>query len=220
MKKTILGAALLAALAGPAFAADMPPRPYAKAPAYTAPALVYNWTGFYIGINGGGGWGTSRWDSTGDFDLSGGLVGGTVGYNWQTGALVFGLEGDIDWSNIKGRTSVLCPAGCETRNSWLGTARGRLGFAADRFMPYVTGGLAFGDIQARVPFLPGRTDTNTGWTVGGGVEYAFANNWTAKAEYLYVDLGKINCGIACGALTTDDVTFKTHIVRGGLNFRF
>ena len=109
---------------------------------------IYNWTGFYVGINGGGGWGNSQWDGINKFDVSGGLIGGTIGYNWQVGQIVVGAEGDIDWSGIKGSTNVLCAAGCETRNTWLATVRGRLGYAFDRFLPYVTAGLAVGDINA------------------------------------------------------------------------
>ena len=124
----------------------MPPyQPVSRPPLY---APVYNWTGFYLGINGGGGWGTSQWDGVDKFDLSGGLIGGTVGYNWQVNQLVLGAEGDIDWSGIKGTTTVLCPGGCETRNQWLATVRGRLGYAWDRFLPYLTAGLAAGDINA------------------------------------------------------------------------
>ena len=129
---------------------------------------VYNWTGFYIGINGGGGFGRSQWDSTGSFNTSGGLVGGTVGYNYQFGQGVVGLEGDIDWANINGTTNTSAPLGCKTSDHWLSTVRGRLGYAADRFMPFVTGGAAFGDIRASTPGFAGASTTNAGWTVGGG----------------------------------------------------
>jgi len=223
MKSVLLasvGVLTLAALAAPAGAADLPRRydPVPQAPIY-APA--YNWTGFYIGINGGGAWGDSSWDSAGSFDLTGGLVGGTAGYNWQMGSWVFGLEGDVDWTNIDGKiTNGLCPLGCQTANSWIATVRGRVGYAFDRIMPYFTGGLALGNIEATTPFFVGKDATNAGWTVGGGLEVAIMNNWTAKAEYLYVDLGELNCGIGCGALFNDNVSFKTHLLRGGINYRF
>jgi outer membrane immunogenic protein len=215
-----LGIVAVAGIGSVASAADIPRRP-APAPAqapYFAPP--YNWTGFYVGINGGGAWGTSRWDSTGSFDVSGGLVGGTLGYNWQAGAIVFGIEGDINWTDIDGRTNTACPLGCRTENGWLGTVRGRIGYAFDRFMPYVTGGLAFGDVDARTPGSPGASSDRTGWTVGAGLEFALAGNWTAKAEYLYVDLGSFNCGLNCGAFTPDNVSFKTNVLRVGLNYRF
>jgi outer membrane immunogenic protein len=215
-----LGFAALVGFAGAASAADIPRRPApppAQAP-YFAPA--YNWTGFYIGINAGGAWGTSRWDSATSFDVSGGLVGGTLGYNWQSGPFVFGVEGDIDWADISGSTNAACPLGCRTENGWLGTARGRIGYAFDRFLPYVTGGLAFGDIKASTPGFAGGSSTRTGWTAGAGLEFALAGNWTAKVEYLYVDLGSFNCGLNCGAFTPDNVSFKTNILRAGLNFRF
>jgi outer membrane immunogenic protein len=221
MKRVFLALVGLAALTGTAAAADLPPR-MAPAPYYKAPVAVpvYNWTGFYIGINGGGGFGRSQWDSTGNFNTSGGLVGGTVGYNYQFGQGVVGLEGDIDWADINGTTNTFCAFGCKTSDHWLSTVRGRLGYAADRFMPFITGGAAFGDIRASTPGFAGANQTNAGWTVGAGLEFAIAGNWTAKAEYLYVDLGKFNCGISCGALVTDNVSFTTNIVRAGVNYRF
>jgi outer membrane immunogenic protein len=221
MKRAFLALVGLAALTGTAAAADLPPRP-APAPYYKAPVVapVYNWTGFYIGINGGGGFGRSDWDSTGGFNTSGGLVGGTIGYNYQAGQAVFGLEGDIDWANINGTTNNACPTGCKTSDDWISTIRGRLGYAADRFMPFVTGGAAFGDIKATSPGFAGATNTNAGWTIGGGLEFAVAQNWTIKAEYLYVDLGKFNCGLSCGAAVSDNVSFTTNLVRAGVNYRF
>jgi outer membrane immunogenic protein len=156
------------------------------------------------------------------FDVSGGLIGGTVGYNWQFGQVVVGAEGDIDWSGIKGTTTVLCPGGCETRNKWLATVRGRLGYAFDRFLPYFTGGLAVGDINASLPLpvLPGGSISNAGWTVGAGLEVGVVSNVSLKAEYLYVDLGNFNCGLNCGLAPGGNVSFTTNIFRGGANLRF
>jgi outer membrane immunogenic protein len=223
MKRMIFASAVvltLGALAGAAAAADMTPRyqqPFVKAPMY---GPVYTWTGFYIGLNGGGGWGHSSWDRTGGFDLSGGVIGGTTGFNWQTGQVVLGVEGDVDWSGVSGTTMTLCPVGCTTRNDWLGTLRGRLGYAFDRFLPYVTGGLAAGDIRATTPGFAGASQTNLGWTVGVGLELAIIGNWTAKGEYLHVDLGNFSCGLACGLITPDTVSFQADLVRGGVNYRF
>ena len=217
MKRYLLafaGVLGLAASLGTALAADLSrPAPYAtKAPPYVAP--YYNWTGFYIGVNGGGAWGTDN------FNTSGGLVGGQVGYNWQFGQFVYGLEGDADWTNIRGNAG--CGVvGCTVRNDFLSTVRGRLGYAADRWMPYVTGGLAIGNIRTSGPALFGNDQTNAGWTVGGGLEFALPSNWTAKVEYLYVDLGNNNnnCGVGCG-FPNSNVDFTTNIVRGGFNYRF
>ena len=222
MKRVLLACVGVLALGGAAAAADLPvaPAPYYKAPVY-APA--YNWSGFYLGINGGGGWGRSTWTTTGPFDTSGALVGGTIGYNYQMNQVVLGVEGDLDWSNINGSTSTGCTsatgAGCQTSNNWLGTVRGRLGYAADRFMPYITGGAAFGDIKASGPGLTGTDTTNVGWTLGGGIEFAIAGHWTAKAEYLYVDLGSVSCGAACGA-AVQNVNWHANLGRVGLNYRF
>jgi outer membrane immunogenic protein len=227
MKRLVLaGVAALSTVTmmGAATAADIARRQAMpmKAPAYYAP---YNWTGFYVGINGGGGWGRSDWSgplgSTDSFDLSGGLVGGTIGYNWQMGQWVFGLEGDLDWTNIRGSTSSGICAGtsCETRNDWLGTARARFGYAFDRIMPYVTGGLAFGNVKTELAGVGSSDETQAGWTLGGGAEFAIAGPWTAKVEYLYVDLGKGSCDVAvCGVAT--DADFTTNIVRAGVNYRF
>jgi outer membrane immunogenic protein len=134
---------------------------------------------------------------------------------------VFGLEGDIDWTNIRGSfTNLACPAGCETRNSYFGTVRGRIGYAGwGNLLPYVTGGLAFGDIQANRAGFAGANDGHAGWTIGGGVEFAFAGPWTAKVEYHYADLGSIGCSAAsCG--TASNANFRTSILRGGVNYRF
>ncbi len=223
MKRLVVacvGFLAVACAGGPAAAADFPryqPPPPAYSPAY---GPGYYWTGFYLGINGGGGWGTSQWDGVGNFDLSGGVIGGTVGYNWQVNQFVLGAEGDVDWSGIKGTTTVLCPTGCETRNKWLATVRGRLGYAFDRFLPYVTGGLAVGDIAASVPILPGGSITNAGWTAGVGLEVGVVSNVSVKAEYLYVDLGNFNCGLNCGLAPGGNVSFDTSLLRGGLNVRF
>ncbi len=201
-------------------AADLSVAPIYKAPPLVA-APAYNWSGFYIGANGGGGWSSSNWSGAGSTNGSGALVGGTAGLNWQTGRAVFGLEGDIDWANIKGtNTSATCPAGCTIQNDWLSTVRGRAGYAFDRILPYVTGGLAVGDIKATTPGFAGTSTTNAGWTAGGGLEFALTNNWTAKAEYLHVDLGNMNCGFNCGVAANNNVSMREDVVRGGLNFKF
>lgn len=216
----VISSAALLTLAPSAPAADLSVAPIYKAPPLVA-APAYNWSGFYIGANAGGAWGTSGWDSAGSFNLSGGVAGGTAGANWQVGHAVVGVEGDADWSALKGSTtSAGCPAGCSTNNDWLATVRGRAGYAFDRVMPYVTGGLAVGDIKASTPGAVGANETNAGWTVGGGLELALTNNWSAKAEYLHVDLGNMNCGFSCGASGSNNVSLKSDVVRGGLNFRF
>jgi outer membrane immunogenic protein len=221
MKRFLLASVGVLTLASLAQAADLPRQVVTKAPPYVAP--YYNWTGFYVGVNGGGGWGTTKWDSTNSFDVSGGLVGGTVGYNWQFGTWVLGLEGDLDWADINGTTSSPgCIGGnCMSRNTWLGTARGRVGYAFDRWMPYITGGAAFGNVDATHPNATGSSSTQAGWAAGAGVEFAVINNVTAKVEYLHYDLGSFNCGLNCGnGFVNDNVSFNANVVRGGLNLRF
>ena len=227
MSRTIRpGIAVAALLLAPmaAQAADLSSPSY-KAPAYSAPAYS-NWTGFYVGLNGGYGFGKSSWTdatglTTGDFNVEGGMVGGTLGYNLQTGSWVWGLEGDLDASWMKGSNTTLCGTpGCETKNSWLGTARGRIGYAGwANWLPYLTGGAAFGDIKANNAGLASASTTKVGYALGAGVEYAFMGNWSTKLEYLYADLGKATCLAAtCGSDT--DITFKANIVRLGVNYRF
>jgi outer membrane immunogenic protein len=216
MKRVVLACVGVAALGGVAAAADLPPSPappYYKAPAVYAPP-AYTWSGLYIGINGGGAWGQSSWTTTGSFDTSGGFAGGTIGYNYQMDQAVLGIEGDIDWADINGSTG----GAAKTNDNWLSTVRGRLGYAADRFMPYVTGGLAVGDIQASLPGFAGGSTTNVGWTAGGGIEFALPGHWSAKAEYLYVDLGNFSCS-SCGP-TAQSVSFTANLFRGGINYRF
>jgi outer membrane immunogenic protein len=230
MKKTFwasVGSVLLC-LVNPAFSADMP---IAHMPVKGAPppflAPFYNWTGFYVGINGGYGFGTSRWNGRGggttdDFDIDSFLIGGTIGYNYQMGSIVWGLEGDFDWSdiNIKGSTRRgACPGTCTTTNQWLGTARFRLGYAFDGWLPFVTAGGAFGDIKA-TSSLGSTNSTEFGWTLGGGVEWAFLYNWTGKVEYLYVDLADGQCSGRCAGGPPFNVRFNTHLVRAGVNYRF
>lgn len=223
MKRILLasvGLMVMAGLTGTASAADLPrQQPIYKAPAYVSP--VFNWTGAYIGLNGGGGWGTSNWNGLpNSASVSGGLVGGTVGYNWQFGTWVLGLEGDIDWSGISGSTNAAACPSCTTHNDFLSTIRGRAGYSFDRWLPYVTGGAAIGNIRATNPGLADINQTNVGWTVGAGVEYAFAPNWSAKLEYLYADLGSVSCGLGTACGLGGKVDFTTNIVRGGVNFRF
>jgi outer membrane immunogenic protein len=219
MKRLILaglGALAVVTTMGSANAADMPPRQTempVKAPLYEPP---FSWTGFYIGINGGGGFGRSDFSApfpTGSFNTSGGLVGGTLGYNYQTGNIVLGAEGDIDWSDIHG-SAACAGTSCETRNNWLGTARGRLGYTFGNFMPYVTGGLAVGDINTSIAGVGDASQTKAGWTAGGGIEAHISGPWSAKVEYLHVDLGR------GASVLGSDAKFQTDLVRAGLNYKF
>lgn len=217
-----LAALTLAGLASSASAADLP-RPAYKAPIYTAP--VFTWSGLYVGINGGYGWGhTSITDPIGGFDISmkGALAGATLGYNVQTGVWVWGVEGDIDYSWIRGTNTTDCAPGCESRLTWLGTVRARAGYSFGNFLPYITGGLAVGSVKLTPDTTADVSETKThfGWTVGGGVEYSMFGTWSVKAEYLYADLGKTDCDDSvCGV----GVSYKVaplNIARLGVNYRF
>lgn len=212
-------------------AADLPAR--TPAPVYKAPAaLPYNWSGFYLGLNGGYGWGRSSWSDptvgadSGSFNTSGGLIGGQMGYNWQTGAAVIGIETDADWTNIKGSTAgpggvcAIDAAGmCQTQQNWIGTTRLRLGYAADRWLPYVTGGVAYGDIQAN-QITGNASTTRAGWTAGGGLEVGLDRNWSAKVEYLHIDLGTAVLFSAATGASSLSVPVTNDVVRAGVNYRF
>ena len=220
MKSTLgLGFAIAALMfTTSAQAADMPikgQRPYV--------AAYYNWTGFYAGINAGYGFGTSNWTFPAGTSVKpkGALVGGTLGYNWQAGSIVYGLEGDFDWSGVKGSVACDPATTCETSSRWLATFRGRIGYAFDRWLPYFTAGAAYGNVKATATdavlgVVAEGSKSKLGWTAGAGLEYAFLGNWTAKIEYLYVDLGNFDVGTP----TITTVSFKENIVRAGLNYKF
>jgi outer membrane immunogenic protein len=161
-------------------------------------------------------------------------VGPTVGCNIQTGAFVFGVEGDWSWSWKEGGGNGIAPfntaAISETREKWLATIRGRVGWAWDRWMIYATGGAAFADVEARVIPDPAsalatisESKTRTGWTVGGGFEWAFAPNWSAKLEYLHVEFRDDAYFLtppAGFANRAGGVPLTNEIVRAGINYRF
>ena len=179
MKKFLLSGVALAALivAVPASAADMA----ARGQVYKAPAAapLFDWTGFYIGAHGGYGWG-----SFGGLDPAGAFGGGQVGVNWQFAPnWVWGVEADISGANLNDSV-----AGVNVKTDVFGTARARLGYTVDRTMFYGTGGFAWADTKASLAGASS-SQTNYGWVVGAGIEYAFAPNWTAKVEYLHADYG-------------------------------
>jgi outer membrane immunogenic protein len=227
MKRILIAGALALAAGGQALAADLPQPapPPPRAPAVYVPAAIpyYNWGGVYFGINAGYGFGRTDWTApagtTGNFNTSGFLGGGTVGANFQAAAFVFSVEGDIDWTNVKGTTSNAGCVGCQTSSNYLGTGRVRAGYAFDRILVYATGGGAVGNVKATTA-AGSNSNTEFGWTAGLGVEAAFSPNWTAKVEYLYVDLANGTCTTACGAFGPVGVTFTESIVRAGVNYKF
>ncbi|MGJ5082260.1 outer membrane protein [Bradyrhizobium sp. HKCCYLS3013] len=265
MKTLASAVSLLLASSLGAFAADLPAR-YTKAP---PPAVIYNWTGFYFGGSVGYGWGRSNLNTTLDQTSSwavegaafqnqfvnisnnrlnpAGVLGGLqAGYNWQSGAGVFGIEADINGSDLNKRTvyTAANPPTTRTfnesiRNDWFMTLRGRAGYAVDTTLFYVTGGLAVGNVKGSWDLTSANgytktasaNETRVGWTVGAGVEHAFAPNWTVKAEYLYTDLGSINYTSAYvlgstfappGSNYVERLSqdFSFHTVRVGVNYKF
>jgi outer membrane immunogenic protein len=263
MKKLALAVSILAITAAAASAADMAPAPYTKAPVVVPP--VYNWTGFYIGANAGGAWGKSDpatstvYSSIGYFDVSsvaavnaaglqrinssGFTGGGTAGYNWQTGSVVFGIESDFNYFGLKGSTSSTAVYPCcapttfsinsSTSSDWLFTLRPRVGFlVTPALLLYGTGGLAVADVKSNFLFTDqfgavesaANSTTRTGWTAGAGAEYTLMNGWSIKGEYLHVDLGSssltstnLNFG---NNVFTHTIDWHSDIVRVGVNYKF
>jgi outer membrane immunogenic protein len=204
----------------PAAAADLGPSRMmpVKAPAY----MPFNWGGWYAGLNLGGGFS----------DVSGVVFGGQIGYNWQFGQWVFGLETDIQFSG-QDSDSVFTAGGAtfvdRQELEWFGTFRGRLGYALwDRWLPYVTGGLAYGGRKASgavTGTLAGpysADDTAVGWALGVGVDYAITPAWTARVEYLHVSLDSFTAtyGLSGGTAIVNYGRLDNDIVRGALNYRF
>jgi outer membrane immunogenic protein len=228
MKKTILGAALIAALAGPAFAADMPARPIAKAPAYTAPAVVYNWTGFYIGGHLGAGFAGDNALQSNDARFLGGVQAGfdyQFAPNW-----VLGAEAQYSWLSGGNNNGVLFPGGTLVTGraaDQIGSVTGRLGYTWGPALLYAKGGYAWRDGNtigmtiAGVPQAFTTTgNTKDGYTVGAGLEYLFAPNWSAKAEYQYYNFG--NTTVQTGPADVVGTRFRNdeHTVKVGVNYRF
>jgi outer membrane immunogenic protein len=255
MKKLVAALLTVALSAAGASAADLPARTYSKAPVVVAP--IYNWTGFYVGLNAGYGWGRSNLDTlvVGGFGPPNQVLvssldtlrlsprgftgGGQAGYNWQSANWVFGLEADFDYFGARDSqltASTFVGGGNFTvansaRTDWLFTARPRLGYAFNRSLIYVTGGVAvtefkyasslvdpvFGTSQAAAT-----SQTKAGWTVGAGWEYALLNNWSAKVEYLYADFGSVamtSIG-GNGAVFNQKASYTTSIARAGINYKF
>jgi outer membrane immunogenic protein len=213
-----------------AAAADLP---LPSQPNYDANTPYTHWGGVYVGLNGGYGFGSSQWSQglilTNIFNTDGFLLGGTIGFNYPVSAILFGVEGDLDWSTLKGSVGTCAvngagaAAACETKNNVLGTVRARMGYTLDRTLIYLTGGAAFGDFQTGLnPPATFDSATKIGWAAGAGIEYAFSDAWSAKAEYLYVDLGTASCTSAanCGSAAGASATLTENLVRGGFNYRF
>jgi outer membrane immunogenic protein len=252
LRRACLASASAMALTASAFAAEPAPVP--------PPLPVFSWTGFYIGIDGGFGGGVIDTDSilvqppiipvvpgivstlhtsnrTGGF-----IVGGQVGYNYQLpNNIVLGLESDAQWSDVKESEHEIAASTVPTLRftdlrfgvDWFGTTRLRLGYVFGRFLPYITGGVSYGQVTGSTSqqvsgtfgtIFGSTSATHAGWTAGAGAEYAVTDNISLKAEYLFVQLGGVSgsgVGFAPPVVgSTKTGTFGTNIVRAGLNWRF
>lgn len=217
MKKILFGAigAVALSLSAPATAADLAARPYTKAPAPMV-ATIYDWSGFYIGINGGGGTSHKCWDfvspglgvlvGEGCHDATGGTVGGQVGYRWQSGTWVFGFEGQGNWADFSGDniSTVFVGTGLRDRSKIdaFGLITGQVGYAWNNVLLYVKGGGAVvSDRYRSYDVVTGlefdrASETRWGGTVGAGVEFGFAPNWTVGFEYDHIFLGNRTIGFS------------------------
>jgi len=214
MKRLLLAGAALLSLMTAASAADLAARPYTKAPPLSP---AYNWTGFYIGVMGGYAF---------DSGNGGGFGGGTIGYNWQApgSQFVFGIEIDAAGASIKDSQSfvfgnVLFTA--EDKINALGSVTGRIGVAADAALFYAKGGYAWINNEASLSALgltASDSHIHSGYTVGGGIEYMFSPNWSAKAEYMFTHVDSQNYTVA--AINFDSGTAEFHTVKVGINYHF
>ncbi len=242
---TVLGGLAAAVMATAASAADLPRKTAPQT--FIQPVPIFTWTGFYVGVSGGYVFepGNSTFNGfapalalTGNrFDtLSDGFIlGGTIGYNYQINPnFVVGLEADLSYTDV-GKSVTNGFVTISQDMTYLGTVRGRLGLTFDRFMIYGTGGLAFANIESSTTinglgnlYTGKKDDMRAGYTIGGGVEYAFTNNLSAKVEYLYYDLGTNNynstlvsgAGFGPAFVATTRSETRGNIVRAGLNYRF
>jgi outer membrane immunogenic protein len=225
MKRFFLTVMLSIIGVGSALAADFsqpaPPPPEAL----PATVAVYNWGGIYFGLNGGWAFGASNWTggaaSSGSFDTSGAVFGGTAGANFQAEEFVFGVETDFDYAPVNGNGPGGFCLNCQTSSTWLGTTRVRAGYAADRILFYGTAGGAYGDVRASA-FNTTNSSTEFGWTAGAGVETAITDNWTGRIEYLYVNLSRGSCTSACGSppAAAQSIIFDESMVRVGIDYKF
>lgn len=222
--RRILTAAIFIGFATTAFGADMPIKAPVKAPIMP----VFTWTGFYAGGQIGGGWGTHDRALlppgvfTNSYNSSGVVGGVYAGYNWQMQSVVFGIEADVNGSGVKGDDGGAGGTTDESSLKWLGAVRGRIGFAFNQFLIYGTGGWAFGSIEHTNSALPVQSFTNSrnGWTVGGGLEYAFNRNWSGRIDYRYVDLGTYTNAAPTNGVLPYEVENQYNIVTVGIAYRF
>lgn len=227
----VLGAFVALFSASIASAADIP-RPIYKAPAI-APAPEFTWSGFYVGAHGGYGWN----NYTGNDPVAGsstgqakGWLGGVqLGYNYQLGAFVLGAEGDFSFADVKWTEDGWAGAGstASLKSDYYATAAARIGYAFDRFLVYGKGGIAFTRDKYDISDGAGGTATGnfnrTGWMLGGGLEYAFWENWSAKVEYDYLHFSGIDETLDTGGgltATTANVSLNSSLVKVGVNYRF
>jgi outer membrane immunogenic protein len=195
LRKILMSTVIIFGAVGAASAADLPTMKGPPAYMPPAPPPIFTWTGVYVGGQVGYQWGTS--DISDPYDYTSlspsGVTGGAhIGYNYQFGQFVAGLEGDVNGASYHGSNTGYSGIGYSTREDIDGSIRGRVGMAWDRALIYATGGVAFANFQNTYNGFGSYDSTNTGrvgWTVGGGIEYAIDNNWSIRAEYRYTDYG-------------------------------
>ena len=226
MKKLLLASSMLCAMSGLAFAADA----VVEEAVVEAP-LAFNWTGAYVGGQVGYLWGEGDFISedgtTAEVEPDGWLGGVYVGYNYQLdNNVVIGGDADFAWTGADDGATAFDDGGdpigsVDSELEWEGAVRLRLGYAVDRFLPYVAGGVAFARLSAEAidgsGSLGSDDDTGVGWTLGAGAEYAFTDNLVGRAEYHYTDFGDFDFAIANFTATSD---LTTNDVRLGIAYKF
>lgn len=223
----ITAAAFYAGAAQIASAGGIPIR--ARVDSTPPPAFVvpYNWTGFYAGVLIGGGWGNHDFSNTAGFansyDSKGYLVGGLLGLNWQFNRWVLGVETDLSYSRIAGDDDGIGGATDQTKLRWLGSARARVGYTFDTWLVYGTAGFAYGSLRHSSfapPLLDTFSSTETGWTVGAGIEYALSDHWSARLDYRYYDLGSYSRSTPANGVAPYSVDNTFHILTFVANYKF
>lgn len=267
-RELALASVFALALTGAAGAADLA----VKAPVYAPPIPVYSWTGFYLGVGGGTGWGTKEYDwnidstiasvqaqlgapglipplglhSQGSHAINGGFFGGQIGYNYQAGWAVFGIQADAHWADLEGSGNcfALGITNCNAKVESFGSVTGRVGGAIDRLLVYAKGGWAWengksdinvlglgglGVLGANISLASTVDQSRSGWTWGAGAEYAFSPSWTAFVEYSYYDFGDKTenyayaitaPGFALSVPIPTQLDEKFHTVKAGINYKF
>lgn len=224
MNRLFLSAVMVATVTGATFAADL--STYEPAPIVEPAPVAYNWSGFYGGLQAG--WGSSEFDINDglgldeSIDMDGGFAGGVVGAQWQWNRVLFGVEGDLNWSGVEGEETGPGFDNLDGKIDWFGSLNAKLGLPIDRTLLYAIGGVAFASAETGQRLAGGSSyddQTFTGWTVGAGVDYAVTDNIIAGLQYKYYDFGDADFDLE-GGFTNREGDLEMHTVSARLTYKF